>query len=335
MRKSVRRATLVLALTPVLSVPLATAVFASTDPVATTSPAPAGDASAVGAEVDGVITISDTGAHADSSGSTAHADALDIGGQTVFGGDATNGKSASGDAFATGDTPLGDAELAPWSASATHTGDGNQAISEAALAHINLAQAAEVWLLHSKSSASWTSAESKGDSSSDGAEVNLGGGALDLLLLHSEAHSGAKGTSDLVVINGNEIGSSDQVNGQCEIPADPLIHLICLTASGGTGSNGVTTSTGQVAQAIIGGGQAPGVTLSSSSTQGFRPVATPKTSKVEGRRITHASRTPSTGALPFTGSDAGRLAAIGAALAAIGAAMTALVRRRRGVQPAV
>src|SRR3954453_16555962 len=303
-RKSVRRATVVLALTPIMSVPVGVAAFATTSgttsTITTTTPAPPGDSSAVAAEVGGILTVGKTSAHAASSGSGAHADALSILGQQVSGGDQAKPGSSAGNIIGTGDTPLGDAEVAPWSAKVTETGTSSTAEAEAALAHVNLADAFEVWLLHSKSQASWTAEKSSGDSFSDGAEVSALG-ALDVKVLHSEAHSGAKGKSDLVVINGNEIGSSDQVDGQCEIPADPLIHLLCLTADGGTSATGVTTSDGTVISVDIGGGQLPG-TASSPSTRAWKaqtPGSTPGPTqptggKTSGGKTTNGSRLPNT-----------------------------------------
>src|SRR3954453_7182265 len=262
-----------------MSVPVGVAAFATTSgttgTITTTTPAPPGDSSAVAAEVGGILTVGKTSAHAASSGSGAHADALSILGQQVSGGDQTKPGSSEGNVIGTGDTPLGDAEVAPWSAKVTETGTSSTAEAEAALAHVNLADAFEVWILHSQSQASWTAEKSSGDSFSDGAEVSALG-ALDVEVLHSEAHSGGKGKSDLVVINGNEIGSSDQADGQCEINADPLIHLLCLTASGGTSSTGVTTSEGTVVSVDLGGGQLTG-TISGSTTKGGK--ATPAAAK--------------------------------------------------------
>jgi hypothetical protein len=340
-RKSVRRATVVLALTPLMSVPIGVAAYATTsgttNTITTTTPAPPGDSSAVAAEASGIVSVGKTSAHAASSGSGAHADALNLLGQRISGGDQTTAGSSDGNIIGTGDTPLGDAELAPWSAKVTEDSAGSTAQAEAALAHVNLADAVELWLLHSQSQASWTPDKSSGDSSSDGAEVSALG-QLDVKVLHSEAHSGATGKSDLLVINGNEIGSSDQADGQCEIPADPLIHLLCLTADGGTSSTGVTTSDGTVISVDIGGGQLTG-TISSSSTKGGKGQAPAPAQhnggKTSGGKTTNGSRVPNAGgpaaALPFTGSDAGRLAALGMALAALGSAMVAFGRRGRGM----
>jgi hypothetical protein len=339
-RRSVRRATVVLALTPLMSVPVGVAAFAATSgstttTTTTTTPAPPGDSSAVAAEVSGIVSVGKTSAHATSSGSGAHADALSLFGQRVSGGDQTKPGSSDGNLIGTGDTPLGDAEVAPWSAKVTEAGSGSTAQAEAALAHVNLADVFEVWLLHSTSQTAWTPDKSTGDASSDGAEVSALG-QLDIKVLHSEAHSGATGKSDLLVINGNEIGSSEQANGQCEIPADPLFHLLCLTADGGTSSTGVTTSDGTVISVDIGGGQLTG-TVSSSSTKGGKgqtpAPAQHKGGKTPGGKTSNGSRLPHTtgsASLPFTGSDAGRLAALGLAFAALGSAMVAFARRTRG-----
>ena len=342
MGKTVRRATVALALTPLLSVPMGVAAFASssgtTTTVTTTTPAPDGKASAVAAEVDGVVAIGKTSAQAGQSDSGAHADALNLFGQRISGGDQTKPGSSSGNIIGTGTTPLGDAEVAPWSAQVQQSGDSSTAQAEAALAHVNLADAFELWLLHSQSTATWTGDKSTGDSSSDGAEVSALG-QLDIKVLHSEAHSGQTGKSDLLVINGNEIGSSDQANGMCEIPADPLIHLLCLTASGGTSSTGVTTSGGTVVGVSIGGGQLTGTISGSQTSGGIAQTPTPAKhngGKTTGGKTTNGSRLPHTSGpaaagLPFTGSDAGRLAALGVAFAALGSAMVAFGRRTRGM----
>jgi hypothetical protein len=316
----------------VMSALAATGVTNPTTTV-TSTPAPPGDATASALDIDGVLTVGKTTAHAGSDGAKSSATALAIGGQTVSGGD-----NGDGNLIGTGDTPLGDAEVAPWSAS--HSGDsatGYHSQAEAALAHLNLGGAIKLWLFHSTSAASWTQDKSTGHSESDGAELNLAD-ALDVKVLHSEADSGGKGTSDLLVVNGNEIGSSDQAGGQCDINAEPLLHLLCLTASGGTGSTGVTTSGGTVVKVDVGDGQLGGVVSDSETSSGVAQA--PQRPVVEHRRITahrgqtSGSRLPNTGpqagGLPFTGADVQRMGALGAALAALGAAMTALARRRRG-----
>jgi hypothetical protein len=330
----------ILALTPLVSVTMALSAFAATggtDPTTTvtTTPAPPGDASASAVDIDGIISAGKTTAHAGSDGGSAHADALDLLGTRVSGGDQTSAGSNSGNLIGTGDTPLGDAEVAPWSTKVTDDNGGHQSAAEAAVAHLNLGGLAEIWLLHSKSSATWTPDKSTGDAESDGAEVSALG-MLDIKVLHSEAHSGQTGKSDLLVVNGTEIGSSDQANGQCEINAEPLVDLLCLTASGGTSSTGVSTSDGTVAQIDVGNGQLGGV-ISGSSTKGgvAAPPQQPTVQKpaqghqTEGSRVPNTPSAPSAAGLPFTGADIQRMGAIATALAALGGAMTAFARRRR------
>jgi hypothetical protein len=317
----------------------ATGGTSPTTTVTTTSPAPSGDSSASAVDVGGVLSVGKTAAHADdpaSSPSTAHADALDLLGTRVSGGDQSGVGSNDGNLIGTGQTPLGDAEVAPWSAKVTHDNGGYQSQAEAALAHISFAGIAEVWLLHSQSAATWTTDKSTGDAQSDGAEVSALG-MLDIKVLHSEAHSGQTGKSDLLVVNGNEIGSSDQANGQCDINAEPLVRLLCLTASGGTGSTGISTSEGTVVKIDVGNGQLGGV-ISGSTSKGA-VAATPKQPKApktasrgnqsEGSRVPNTPAAPGATSLPFTGADIERMGALATALAALGGAMTALARRRR------
>ncbi len=304
-----------------------------------TTPAPDGDASGVAAEVGGIVAVGKSAAHAGGDGGSASADAVDLLGQRVSGGDQKGSGSSEGNVVGTGETPLGSAEVAPWKAEVTDKDGGWQSKAEAALAHADIAGAAELWVLHSQSSATWTSPASTGDSESDGAEVS----ALDMLdvkVLHSEAHSSGKSSSALLVVNGTGIATSDDANGSCEIDASPLLDLLCLTATGGTDTaTDVTTAGADVATADIGDG-ALGGTVVGTSTQGGT-AATPAT---RTPRTAHRSNPPrgalphTTGpapgaGLPFTGADAGRMAATAVALAVLGAAMTAFGRRRRMLAP--
>ena len=364
MNKNVKRATLVLALTPLMAVPATAALAATTtgpttalapvtkvvtSKVMTSTPAlatssgdttttttthtdaPPASASATAAEVEGVIAVGKTSATAGSGSGSAHAHALELGGSTVFGGDVDGTGSKSGNAIGTGDTPLGDAELFPWAAKVTSDGSGTQSVSEAALAHAGLLGVLQVWLLHSQSQATWTPDASHGHSSSDGAEVNLAD-QLDVKVLHAETDSDGKGSSAVLVINGTGVLTSDQTGNQCVIPADPIVHLLCLQASGGKGSNGTTTETADVLTETSGIGL-PGGTISGATSAGGK-VAAPATSTTGNHRksqngpLPHTSG-PSAAKLPFTGTEAGLLAAYGALLTGLGAAITTAARRRR------
>ena len=341
MRRTVRRATIALALTPMLSVPAgftaaALAASAGNGTTTVTTPAPPGDSSAVAAEVDGVISIGKTAAHAGSDGGSADADALTVLGSQISGGSQHGVGAKSGNLIGTGDTPIGDAEVAPWTAKVSNTGGGYQSHADAALAHANAADLLELWLLHSQSDATWTPDASTGDAQSDGAEVSALG-MLDIKVLHSEAHSTGKSHSDLLVVNGTEIGSSDQANGACKIDASPLLNLLCLTANGGEGKNGVTSSAADVATFDIGGGSVTGTisgASSSGATAGAPALPTPSQAAHRGGSRqspahTPAAPAPQASALPFTGADAERSAMVALALTMIGATTTLFGRRRR------
>ena len=344
-RKTVRRATVALALSPVLGVPAALAVpaFASTAGHGTstiTTPAPSGDSSAVAAEVDGIVSAGKTKAHAGSDGGSADADALTVLGNQISGGSQKGAGSKSGNLIGTGETPIGDAEVAPWSAKVDDAGGSTKSHADAAIAHAKAADLVELWLLHSTSDATWSEESSTGDAASDGAEVSALG-MLDVKVLHSEAHSTGKGHSDLLVVNGNEIGSSDQANGSCKIDASPVLNLICLSASGGPGKDGVISAASDVATFDVGGGGLTGTISGSSSSGGF--AATPATPSPaqgahRGGSRSNAARppvaTPSQAALPFTGADAERSALVAIALASIGVVATMLGRRRRSMATA-
>jgi len=349
MHTNVRRATLILALTPLLSLP-ATAAFAGVtaptvpaplSPATSTStttvtPAPGASASASAVQVTGLVTVGGTDTNANGSGGSASADALDILGTRVAGGSTSDpSKPAKGQLIGTGSTPAGDAEVAPYSAAVTHSGDMWSSDADAALAHAGLAGLLQVWVLHSHSHSDYTTEHSSGSSSSDGAEVQ-GPNGTDIKVLHAEASSGHNGKSDLLVVNGTEIGSSDQANGACKLKVDPVINLLCLLANGGTGSNGVTTSGAQVVGAT---GMVPATTVVGAGTSGGSGVAARTPTVHVMRPPAHRPATkpasgplPHTGPslrLPHTGTEIALLAAYGAALALLGAGV-AMAGRRRG-----
>lgn len=343
MNKTVRRATLVLALTPLLSLP-ATAAFAGvtvptpTAPSTTTTtvtPAPPASASASAVQISGLLTVGGTSTTANGSGGSASADSLTILGTQVAGGSTNDpSKPAKGDLIGTGTTPAGDVEIAPYEAKVTHSGDSSSSEADAALAHAGLAGLLEFWVLHSHSESDYNGNQSSGSSSSDGAEVK-GPNGTDIKVLHAEASSGHTGKSDLLVIDGTEIGSSDQANGACKLDLDPVISLLCLVASGGTGSNGVTTSGADVVTAT---GMVPGTTVVGAGTAGGTATTTTVTTPSAPKPAHHPATKPASGplphtgpgtALPFTGAEIGLLSAYGAALLALGAGIATAARRRR------
>jgi hypothetical protein len=211
---------------------------------------------------------------------------------------------------------------------------GTQSQAEAALAHAGLLGVLQIWLLHSQSQASWTPDASQGHASSDGAEANLAN-QLDIKVLHAETDSSGKGSSAVLVVNGTGVLTSDQTGNQCVIPADPIIHLLCLQASGGTGSNGTTTGTADVATYTSGVLPVGTPGTVSGATAGGGKVAAPATSTKAAKRhpqngpLPHTNGPASSSSLPFTGGETGLLAAYGALLTGLGAAIMTAARRRR------
>lgn len=204
---------------------------------ADTTPPP-GTASGTGASLSAggqpVASISPTSASAGADGSSASAYTVQVGGQNVGpGGSSQNGAApAQGSALS---TPAGspvEAEVAPYSAS---SGAGS-ASATASLAHVAAGGSSGVSadVLRSQSSAGYSSSQSKGDSSTDGAVVNAGGpGGLSVDVLHSEAHSLTGAGAYIASINGNQIGTSQDVGKICSSLSNSLLQLACVVVSGG------------------------------------------------------------------------------------------------------
>lgn len=360
-----RRATLALALAPVIAGPAAVAIASTgapqphpttTQPTttqpgsqpataqqATTQPAPPSDSHASAVKLDDLLSIGETAAHAGGDGGSASASALSLGGHTLIdgttGGSQSKPGSSSGALLDTGSTPLGSLALTPWTASATQGASGSTSSADAAVAHATLVdnKTLDIWVLHSRSDAAWTPAESSSSSTSDGASVNAGDGALNVLVLHSESKSGSQGSSSLLSINGNEIGSSDQANGQCVLKVPGLLSLTCLDATGGKGSSG-GSSTADTLTATLGSADQPQAAVTTVGSRGAKAPTTVKGEKFPNNSggntngpTVRNDRVPNAGAgsLPFTGFDGGLIAAYGAALTGLGAAILRVARRRR------
>ena len=229
---------------PRTSTPTAQPKASSTHAAGTTTvtvPAPGATAEAYAAHIVGIISLSHTKASASGSGTSGTANVLELGEKppaSQFGGTLDGPGSQAGNLLDTGPNSNFRLQVAPWSVNNTQS--TSTAIADLLLLNLGdptTPSSASVDLLHSKSNASWTSAASSSNSTTDGAIVNLGGpGGLTVDLLHSETSSSGKGKSFLLSVNGNEIGSSDQTNGACVITIPGLLSLSCLSASGGPGS---------------------------------------------------------------------------------------------------
>jgi len=297
---------------------------------------PPGDASGAAAKVEGILGVSETGATVDDGSGNASASVVTVGGEPLFdgtSGEQTGEGSQSGALYDTGPTPLGQAQVMPWSASVTDDGTTTEASSEAAVLSLSLLDPAvlEATVLSSSSSASGDSDSSSGSASTDGAVVNALG-QLNVTVLHSEVNSENKARSYVLGVNDSVFLSSDQSNGACKIDLDGLISLACLTASGGT-VEGVQTATGEVGS--VTSPIVPGVNLfTTTGTTAAATAATTTTEPTESPRAdeetavlgTSATRGGS-GGLAATGSPV--LAQVVAALAMLGLGGCALGAGRR------
>ncbi|HVA73778.1 MAG TPA: hypothetical protein VNF71_04360 [Acidimicrobiales bacterium] len=317
-----------------------------------TTPAPTGSAEAYAAEVAGIVGISHTNASASSTGTSSSANALELAGKPPapqFGGSQNGAGTSSNDLLDTGPNSQFRLELTPWSATNTESGGQNNASAIADIVVLDLgdqttAESASLRLLQSTSNASWNSSASSGNSSSDGAILTLGGpSGLNIDLLHADANSNGTGSSYLLSVNGTEIGSSGQVNGQCTLTIPALLSLDCLTASGGT-ANGVTSEASGVLSVVLGtppAGATVGLIQSSTSSgsAGMPSVSSGNGASSSGNsaggqpsnsgNAAPAAATASSGALAFTGVRVLTLLLAALLLGLLGAFLVWTTRRLR------
>ena len=305
---------------------------AGTTAAADSTAPPPGSAEAYALLIDPLLAVGHTAATAGGSSSGATANAVEVGGDPLIdgttGGTQTGPGSKHGALLDTGVTPLGQLQLTPWEATVTQTDSGSTADSDAALLRLIVGDPTvlRAAVLQSHSHAESNSSGSSSSSSSDGAYVNAGDGALEVRVLHAESNSKSGGSSYLVGINGNNIGTSDDANGSCVITVPDVASLSCLSASGGT--SGTTSQAGaSVGDATIGSGQAGGTV---SGTQASGQTATLGSGTTQTPSQTGSSGTSSGGSnLPFTGAMLPPIAAVGAFLLAAGAWLQHAARRFR------
>jgi len=300
------------------------------------APPPPGEADAVAVKLDPILELSHTHAKADhtGAGSSATANVLELptGGPLIdgiLGGTQTGVGHSEGGLLDTGDTPLGRLQLTPWSATVTSTSTHRHSEAEAAVLRLVLIDPDTLFLnvLQSQSVADNddTTNKSSGSSSSDGAVLGLGG-ALTVDVLHAETSSSGEGSSYVIGINGNNLITDQDVGGACAIAVDPLIDLTCVSASGGTGSNGVTSTVASTVDGTVLGQIGAGVTsvgTTSGSGTTTAPAVVPAPAPAPVVQAAQAAQ------LPRTGAASSVLAMFGAALLALGAAAIALTRVRR------
>jgi hypothetical protein len=327
-----------------------------------TTPAPAGSSEAYAVKVDNIAAISHTKAEASGSGTSATADPLELGGSppaSQFGGTTTSPPGSHGDLLDTGPSSQFRLALLPWSTANNQTSTGSSADAYSDIVFLDLgtpstgaspndtcgtqtASSVCLRVLQSQSHATWTPGQSTGNSSSDGAILNVGGASgLTIDLLHAQTSSSGTGSSYLLSVNGNQIGSSSQANGACSISIPGLLAINCLTATGGLGNTlasvlGYNAGSGPLSSVLGTGGLiltssksgSAGQAPSTASSQGA-PSQAPSTAAKTGP----AAAAPSAAAaatnhsLAFTGTDA--VALMGFALALIIAGSAVVWRSRR------
>ena len=316
------------------------AMFSSASAIAwaDTVPAPPGSAEAVAAGVDGVAAVSHTEAEATPTGGSATANVVELGGEPPaeqLGGTQNGTGSSSGTVIDTGEGQPARAQVAPWQATVAdangcHTSDG-----QAAVARAGIEGAVNVDVLQSSSHAEHCGLASKGAGSTDGAVVDVGGGALHAVVLHSEAVSGGKGHTFVASLNGNEIFNDDQAGGACTVDVPGLLRLACLIVGGGQG-----TVFANLADVGLGGAAVHGGVFQASATPAAgTPGATsagapaleagPAASSPAGPALEdQALAAPESGRsnLAFTGHNLIFLALVSLAVAALGGAVLAMVR---------
>lgn len=302
----------------------------------TTVPAPAATSEAYALVLANLLAISHTKSSASGGGTSSTANVLEIGGKPLasqFGGTQSGVGSSSGHLIDLGQANAFRFAVAPWSASNSQSSSQTTANSIADLLILGLgnpstSQSASLRVLQSQSSSTWTSGQSTGTGSTDGAILNLGGAkGVTVDLLHSQTSSSGTGSSYLISLNGNQIGSSGQTSGKCSITLPGLISLDCLTTSGG--KSGLITTVGSgVAKVAVGSGagKLTGGLFQTASGFGSSSLAA-STSPSAGSASSAASAAPSakrgSSVLAFTGVDELVLLVIVALMVLVGAGLVA------------
>jgi hypothetical protein len=234
-----------------------------------TSPAPPGGATANVIQVNPIDTcVSCTSANAGPNSAGARATAVRLLGDEVSGG-RSDSSSTSGALLAVPASPLLTLAIADWATSAS-PGSSSTSRSRAALADLVVGPnghhsggVLSVAVLEATSDAGYQGLSSDGGGANNGVDLNLGDGALVVLLLHSDASSRDSGAAYVVSLNGTRVLGSEQTGpGGIPIAVPGIVGLILLqvNASGGAGSAAVGTVSDLLGQS----GQAAGVLTASA-----------------------------------------------------------------------
>ena len=259
------------------------------------SEAPTAKASANAVSIPPLDTcISCTNSSAGDNASSGNAEALRILGNNVSAGNSSSppDSSHSGNLIALPANPILSLVLFDWLAKTTASSSSSDSKARASTLDLDLdpngTEIATLAVLEASSHSHWTPGQSSSNSSTNGADLNLGNGALVIILLHSSSNSSSGSSAFLLSINGMELPPSGAVpqNGiTITIPGVITLTLLQTTASGGS-------ATGLVAQVtnLLGMGGTQGTLLGTGASGGSGPAAgTPQAAQTTG------VSTPSTG----------------------------------------
>lgn len=268
-------------------------------------------ASATALEVGDVAVVGETSGETRNGEGESSATAVEVLDQTVSGGEQSEAGTDEGELLGTGETPIGRVSVAPYEATVEEDGSTS---SSAALAEVVLVdeETADVRVLGTTSETS----PSGSSSHSDGAQVNLGDGALDAHVLHAASDSEGERGSAVAVLNDNGVVTDEQTDGVlCPLDLDPLLVADVVCSASATGS-----AEADVVDGAIGDGALP---LGVATTD---VTAAPDASGVSPDDGPTAAPAGDDGSLPRTGLSV--LALLGIGTASIGSGV-ALKRRTR------
>ena len=285
-------------------------------------PAPVGVAQGAGLNVDGIVTVGQTGAAAGQDSAVAGAVPVAVLGKPLIGGTQSGTGQKSGALLDTGATPLGRLEVAPFKVSASQTATQRQASAESAAARADVIDPdfIHVDVLQSASSATHVGQLSRGQAVSDGVVVRIGGpDGTVIRILHSDADATGHGRSYLLAIGNNAVLDDAVLDAVCSLDLGPLLELACVQVAGGAGG-----LTAEVLSAVVGG--ANGLTASAISATGSGGVGTALGSRVLADTDTRA--TAAATGLARTGHQLWLMMMLGVALVALGLVIMAMANTR-------
>jgi hypothetical protein len=194
-------------------------------------------ADAYGLNLDPLATcVSCTSARAGENSTGAEGRELRVAGESVSEGQVPANGYANGWLVA---VPFNDAvrcAVAGWNGSTSANGESSRADARGALLDLDVGHGslATLSLFDSASEAEYSDSSSRAHSSSDGARGGLGGGALRLVVLHSEGSSDGRGDTSLVSVDDVQLmRSARPAPDGIAVPGVTSVSLLHSDGSGG------------------------------------------------------------------------------------------------------